>query len=145
MNGPANNKLTIQIGPFNNPQQIVNTVNFVINYDNNSWDNNNGNDYHITISQSSGDNLFEINFDELTNASLFTNPVEDKFFILLSAKKECSYPVKIIDITGKTLKEFYISNNIAEQDISELKQGLYFILIYSPNDAKLITLKLIKE
>jgi hypothetical protein len=145
MNGPANNKLTIQIGPFNNPQQIVNTVNFVINYDNNSWDNNNGNDYHITISQSSGDNLFEINFDELTNASLFPNPVEDKFFILLSAKKECSYPFKIIDITGKTLKEFYISNNIAEQDISELKQGLYFILIYSPNDAKLITLKLIKE
>jgi hypothetical protein len=50
MNGPnANDQLTIQIGPFNNPAQQVNEVNFVISYDDGTWDNNNGLDYHITI------------------------------------------------------------------------------------------------
>jgi len=50
MNGPnANNQLSIQIGPFNNAAQQVSKVDFVISYDDGSWDNNNGLDYHITI------------------------------------------------------------------------------------------------
>ena len=51
MTGPnSGNQLTIQIGPFNNPQQEVNTIDFVINFNDGSWNNNNGQDYHITIS-----------------------------------------------------------------------------------------------
>ncbi|MBN2054422.1 hypothetical protein JW905_05845, partial [bacterium] len=42
----------IAIGPFNNPVQTVNTVDFVIHFNDDSWDNNNGADYHITVSQS---------------------------------------------------------------------------------------------
>lgn len=40
-------KLTIKIGPFDNEAQSVDRVNFVIHYADDSWDNNNGNDYLI--------------------------------------------------------------------------------------------------
>lgn len=50
MNGPdSNNTLTIRIGPFNKPEQIVNRIAFVIHFNDNAWDNNNGSDYHIYI------------------------------------------------------------------------------------------------
>jgi hypothetical protein len=51
MSGPdGDGKLTIKIGPFNNPAQAIARVSFVIHYDNNTWDNNGGSDYQITIS-----------------------------------------------------------------------------------------------
>ncbi|MBE0655637.1 MAG: hypothetical protein IH594_17690, partial [Bacteroidales bacterium] len=49
-NGPdENNTYTIQIGPFNDPEQWVDRVAFVIYFENNTWDNNNYQDYHINI------------------------------------------------------------------------------------------------
>jgi len=49
-NGPdAQEILSINLGPFNNPVQLVDGINFVINYNDGSWDNNNGNDYYIPI------------------------------------------------------------------------------------------------
>lgn len=47
--GPNAGTMTLKIGPFNDPNQAITEVNFVINYNNNSWDNNNGQDYHIPI------------------------------------------------------------------------------------------------
>lgn len=50
-NGPnAEQVLTLNLGPFNNPAQDVEGINFVINYNDGSWDNNGGNDYFIPIS-----------------------------------------------------------------------------------------------
>ncbi len=46
----------VQIGPFNNAQQVVEKVNFVIKINDNTWDNNNGQDYHIQINNNPGDN-----------------------------------------------------------------------------------------
>ncbi len=54
MQGPGgDNQLTIQLGPFNLPVQEVTVVDFVIHYDDNTWDNNNGQDYHISIAPAS--------------------------------------------------------------------------------------------
>ncbi|MBK7029198.1 MAG: hypothetical protein IPH45_08275 [Bacteroidales bacterium] len=50
MAGPSpGNANTIQIGPFNNPAQVVNAVDFVLHYNNNTWNNNNGLNFHIPI------------------------------------------------------------------------------------------------
>jgi hypothetical protein len=54
MQGPVNDTLKIKIGPFNNPIQVVNRVAFVIHFDDNTWNNNNGNDFHINIDGSGG-------------------------------------------------------------------------------------------
>ena len=42
--------LTLAIGPFNSPIQQVNSLDFVIHYHDGSWDNNNGQDFHVSIS-----------------------------------------------------------------------------------------------
>lgn len=50
MVGPdSTGTLFIKIGPFNNPNQIVNNIAFVIHFNDNTWDNNNGLDYHINL------------------------------------------------------------------------------------------------
>jgi hypothetical protein len=50
MAGPDSiGNLTITIGPFNKPKQAVQTIAFVIHYNDDTWDNNSGGDYHITI------------------------------------------------------------------------------------------------
>ncbi len=48
MSGPdSNGTLRIKIGPFNRPEQLVSRIAFVINFNDNTWDNNNGQDYQI--------------------------------------------------------------------------------------------------
>ena len=42
--------LIVKIGPFNNAKQSIATIAFVIHYGDNTWDNNGGSDYHITLS-----------------------------------------------------------------------------------------------
>ncbi len=51
MSGPdALGALTITLGPFNNAAQAVEAINFVIHYDNDTWNNNGGADFLIPIS-----------------------------------------------------------------------------------------------
>ncbi len=41
--------LSLTVGPFNDPAQAVDAVNFVIHYNDDTWDNNGGADYRIDI------------------------------------------------------------------------------------------------
>lgn len=50
--------LVLTLGPFDNAVQAVTALDFVIHYANNTWDNNNGQDYHVTISRSSGGRVY---------------------------------------------------------------------------------------
>ena len=43
----ANGKCNLKIGPFNRGKQVIKTVDYAINWDDGSWDNNNSTDYHI--------------------------------------------------------------------------------------------------
>lgn len=45
----ADSTLTLTIGPFDRPEQIVTSVAFVFNFADNSWDNNGGQDYHLNF------------------------------------------------------------------------------------------------
>ncbi|MBI5214114.1 MAG: hypothetical protein HY960_00005, partial [Ignavibacteriae bacterium] len=54
MTGPDTaSKLTIKLGPFNNVAQAVSKIAFVIHYNDNTWDNNSGQDYHIELPDTS--------------------------------------------------------------------------------------------
>ncbi|MCF8305444.1 MAG: T9SS type A sorting domain-containing protein [Ignavibacteriales bacterium] len=44
--------LTLQIGPFNNDVQTVSEINFVIHFNDNTWNNNNGQDFLIELPDS---------------------------------------------------------------------------------------------
>lgn len=59
MSGPdTNGTLTIKIGPFNKPEQFVSRVAFVIHFNDNTWDNNNGQDYQIVFESGSQTHQF---------------------------------------------------------------------------------------
>ncbi len=62
--------LSLKMGPFNNPRQEVNSVAFVIHYNDNSWDNNNGHDYHIKFTGDSTANAFIMDGNLDTSAFL---------------------------------------------------------------------------
>lgn len=47
---PVNDTIKIKIGPFNKAAQSVSKIAFVIHYNDNTWDNNSGSDYHIDLS-----------------------------------------------------------------------------------------------
>lgn len=57
MNGPVNDSLSITIGPFNDPAQMVQSIAFVIHFDDDTWNNNNGSDFHIYLQGSGGQNF----------------------------------------------------------------------------------------
>ncbi len=60
--GPdSTNTLTLTLKPFNNSAQIVNKLAFVIHYENDTWDNNNGQDYQISFGGSSSGQTFVMN------------------------------------------------------------------------------------
>lgn len=59
----ASGTIVAKIGPFNNPKQAISSLAFVIHYTDNTWDNYNGNDYHIDFSgqtDSTKKNDFEV-------------------------------------------------------------------------------------
>ena len=51
----AGSDLALALGPFDDPTQPVETVDFVIHYDDDTWDNNGGQDYHIPVGGSAGE------------------------------------------------------------------------------------------
>jgi hypothetical protein len=59
--GPSTDSvLTIKIGPFNDAAQVVNGVAFVIHYNDNTWNNNNGQDFKINFGGGGGGSNFVI-------------------------------------------------------------------------------------
>jgi len=51
----TNNTIKIKMGPFNNEAQLINSLAFVIHYNDNTWDNNNGQDYKIVFGDSTNE------------------------------------------------------------------------------------------
>ncbi|HMM11328.1 MAG TPA: fibronectin type III domain-containing protein, partial [Bacteroidales bacterium] len=45
----SGNAWIVQLGPFNNPAQTVSALNFVIHYGGNNWNNNNGQNWNLSI------------------------------------------------------------------------------------------------
>lgn len=90
MNGPTDNTLRITIGPFNNSVQTVTSLDFVIHYDDNTWDNNNSSDYHITISDSCA-----VAFQGQPEFFAFPNPGRNIMPLQNSGKENLRYSLKI--------------------------------------------------
>jgi len=57
--GPdTSNNLTLKIGPFNNSAQSIDRVAFVLHFNDNTWNNNNGQDFHISFGDTSSSQTF---------------------------------------------------------------------------------------
>ncbi len=60
------NEWQVKLGPFNNPEQTISNIDFVIKHEN-SWDNNGGSDYLINITPAITDNPLANNFNKTVN------------------------------------------------------------------------------
>ncbi|HQI71416.1 MAG TPA: T9SS type A sorting domain-containing protein, partial [Bacteroidales bacterium] len=127
MNGPAANTLTLKIGPFNNPVQQVTQVALVIHFDNNTWDNNNGQDFHIPINNNPttaahypADNKY---------VRIYPNPFEDYCFINLSGSEWHTYTIEIFDLQGNKVQSLVMQKNVQKVERDFLKPGLYIIKV----------------
>ena len=134
--GPSQDSLlTIQIGPFNAPLQPMATIAFVIHYDDNTWDNNNGADYHIPINNIIG-------IDPLVSEEklmVYPNPATSEISIKIANQRSGgeAFDVEIMDVHGKVVLEskLLISRAI---DVSELEAGVYFVRVSDGEDSKFV-------
>ncbi|MFY8033576.1 MAG: hypothetical protein ACOVMN_03595, partial [Flexibacteraceae bacterium] len=89
--------LKIKIGPFNRPEQVVNQLNFVINYEDNTWDNNGGQDYRINISQVNSTEKLHWN-----GIGLYPNPFQAGYNLRATQALE-GVEVNFYDMLGRNL------------------------------------------
>jgi len=107
MSGPVDGVLSLEIGSFNNPAQEIQGINFVIHYDNDTWDNNNGNDYFIPISKETPcdtpENLVST-INSPSSATLSWDPVIGALGYQLQGRRVGGSPVSIIIQNGQSSK-----------------------------------------
>lgn len=128
--GPVENELHLQIGPFNDPEQVVDRVAFVVHLNDDSWDNNNGSDYHIYINNSPSENINSINSTE-KKIVVYPNPAKDmvKIKVTLNRNANSFYTGEIINVSGQKIVDIEFYQNSCTADVSQLTPGLYFVKI----------------
>ncbi|KAF0194025.1 MAG: igtZ, partial [Bacteroidetes bacterium] len=131
MDGPdAENNITIQLGPFNNPDQVVNAIDFVIHYDNNTWNNNNGADFHIPINNAPT----AVNYQALQHRiSLWPVPANDILFVGVPVEFIDGHRLIITAMGGQTAMQMEICRENFSIDVSRLESGVYNVAVLDEN------------
>jgi hypothetical protein len=138
-NGPENNTLTVTIGPFNDPAQPVDEINFVINYADFTWDNNNGNDYTITITDQSA-----IAGTGIHNFLAFPNPGRNMLTLQYQNDLNREMEINIYNLAGKRIYHTNASGTQKNIDINDLPAGMYIISLKESGAINPIRMKYIK-
>lgn len=127
MNGPdSEGNITIQSGPFNNPDQVVNAVDFVIHYNNNTWNNNNGADFHIPINNSpTGFSDIELQ----NRISVWPVPANDYLYIGVNVAFAKNHRLIISALSGQTVLEQPVERENFQLDVNSLAPGIYTLSI----------------
>jgi hypothetical protein len=127
MVGPdAQGNNSISIGPFNNAAQKVDAVDFVIHYNNNTWNNNGGADFHIPISPantSTGDKELSRKF------SLWPVPADETVFVGVPVEFVGQHSLVLFSSTGQQMLEQPIISENFRLTISSLPAGFYIATV----------------
>jgi len=126
MSGPTQGTISIRIGPFNNPAQMVNTVDFVIHYNNNTWNNNNNSDFHIPISPATGTDDSSGRPDLI---SAWPVPAGDILYVGVPVEFSRNHRLEIRTITGQLALGREIAAENFSLDISSLLPGFYVLSV----------------
>ena len=116
----------VTLGPFNNPAQVVSSVNFVIKHSSTVWDNNNGSNYNITVTPVATDNPTGTNVTKSLNENAtYTFAVAD--FGFASSKGNTFKGIKILSLPASgTLK---VNGTVASVDqlVTDVTKLVYTI------------------
>ncbi|KAF0200069.1 MAG: hypothetical protein FD170_3787 [Bacteroidetes bacterium] len=140
MNGPSGGNLTISLGPFNNPDQQVNGVDFVIHFNNNTWNNNNGADFHIPINNS------PTSVDNNLRAKMSLWPVPAKDFVNVGISQEFlnEHTLRLVSAQGELCRIATPDRENFRLDLDGLVPGVYTLMILDKHKQIKASSKLVK-
>ncbi len=122
-----NGVYSVKLGPFNNPKQVVQKIDFVVKTGN-TWDNNNGKDYYITISSSTSNNPMGKSFT-VTVAENGTYHFSDTDFYFVANDSASFAGIVVVSTVDKGLLSY---------DGTQISDSAYCanvqLLSYSPPD-----------
>jgi hypothetical protein len=127
MSGPTNNKLTLKIGPFNKQTtQTVNKVDFVLNFNDGTWDNNNSADYHINITQATG---ILATFE--SKVAIYPNPSEEEITVALDNFSALQGEIRLsfVNMLGQKVKELSLFQANNRVSVADLPSGIYSVIL----------------
>jgi hypothetical protein len=142
MTGPVSNTISIQVGPFNNPAQKVNAVDFVLHYNNNTWNNNNGQDFHIPINNN------PVSLPEPSQRQLISAwpvPAETQIFVGVPVQFSSGYLITLRNLTGSALITEPVAAENFSLNISGLSAGFYLLCLENPEGMVMASRKIVKK
>jgi len=140
MNGPSGGNLTITLGPFNNPNQQVSGIDFVIHFNNNTWNNNNGADFHIPINNS------PTSVDNNLRAKMSLWPVPAKDFVNVGISQELlnDHTLQLVSAQGEICRIAGVDRENFRLDLGGLLPGVYTLMIIDKHNQLKASSKLVK-
>lgn len=137
-------ELVIQLGPFDNAAQAVSMVDFVIHYDNNTWDNNSGADYHIPISQP----VQALARNPEMAVVVWPNPVSSsdpasRCRLRITDTGDPSYRVELLSLTGEILSRAHTQAGETLLHTADLPAGMYLLRVMGTETRRSVTQKLV--
>ena len=135
----GNSNYSLKLGPFNKTEQKVTSLAFVLHYSDNTWDNNNGQDYHIQISEPTDvEENIPNKFELFQN---YPNPFNPSTIISYQLPASGFVTLKVYDILGRELAVLvneqksagYYEVKFNASFDEHLTSGIYFYSINTSN------------
>ena len=141
MAGPdAGNNISIQVGPFNNPLQNVQAVDFVIHYNNNTWNNNGGADFHIPISSPVTGQAED---DTKQLISVWPVPATTTLYVGLPVEFTHGYRLQLISASGKTEADIPVQSENFSLPVSGLPRGVIMLRVLNQHGNMVVYRKVV--
>lgn len=149
MSGPSNGRLTINIGPFNNQAQGISEVNFVISFNDGTWDNNNTNDYRIPIAQATSTEETGDFAKQLELYPNYPNPFNPTTNIHFRLPESGQVRLVVYDLTGREVAVLVDGalpqgGHTVSWDASRASSGMYLYRLTSAGQVLTRKMTLIK-
>jgi hypothetical protein len=149
MDGPsAGSLLRINLGPFNNSAQPVEKIDFVIHWNDNTWNNNSGQDFHIlftTTSVETGESLHT----EYRLSQNYPNPFNPATEIGYELPAASDVRLSVFDLLGREVTLLVNTRQSAGRytvrfDGAGLASGVYLYRLTAGNSVQMRKMALIR-
>lgn len=129
----------VVLGPFDNAQQTVYSLHFVLHYGNDSWNNNHGSDWNIPFSPVGVENRKA----GRTIINIYPNPVRKRAVFYIQSDENDRFHIYILNTAGKMVKSIRGVPPGRIVFYNHLLPGIYIVKFADENSGRVYTKKLI--
>ncbi|NOY97261.1 MAG: T9SS type A sorting domain-containing protein, partial [Chlorobi bacterium] len=129
----------VELGPFDNAGQSIYSLHFVLHYGNNTWNNNNSNDWEIQLYFLGVKNRTQ----GQTKISIYPNPVRSHAVIDIKSGEKARFHIYILNTAGKVIKSKYVGSAGRIVFYNHLIPGIYIVKFVDESSGQVYTKKLV--